>query len=200
MGSLLFAKIAGSAAGRWWGWPLLTLAFVMKEKYNKVWNGEDKDFYGGVEMFGKGRIDIIIPKTNFAPGDTISGNVVLAMKKPVKAREVNISLIGEQTTTRGGVTSTDRSQSTVRIYDFKHRLDGEKEYDKEAEYHFEIKIPADLLNRQPQMPQMEGVLGQGFKIVQSLAGLGVWTNWYLLARLDVPSGMDINKKVQITIG
>jgi len=29
------------------GWLLLTIAFVMKEKYNKVWNGEDKDFYGG---------------------------------------------------------------------------------------------------------------------------------------------------------
>jgi len=52
-------------------------------------------------MFGKGKVDIIIPKTNFSPGDAISGNVVLTLKKPVKAREVNISLIGEQTTKRG---------------------------------------------------------------------------------------------------
>src|SRR4030043_1494025 len=113
MGSLLFAKIAGSAAGWWWGWPLLTLAFVMKEKYNKVWNGEYKDSYGGVEMFGKGRIDIIIPKTSFSPGDTISGNVVLAMKKPVKAREVNISLIGEQTATKGGIASKNQNRPTT---------------------------------------------------------------------------------------
>jgi hypothetical protein len=151
-------------------------------------------------MFGKGKIDIIIPKTNFAPGDTISGNILLTLKKPVKAREVNISLIGEQTTTSGGITSSDRSKSTTRIYDFKHRLDGEKEYDKEAKYNFEIKLPADILSRQPQMPQVGGALGQGLKIAQAITGIGVWASWYLLAKLDVPGRIDISKKVQITIG
>jgi hypothetical protein len=151
-------------------------------------------------MFGKGKIDIIIPKTNFVPGDIISGNVVLTLKKPVKAREVNISLIGEQTTTRGGITSSDTSKSSTRIYDFKHRLDGEKEYDKEAKYNFEMKLPADILSRQTQMPQVGGALGQGLKIAQAITGMGVWASWYLLARLDVPGGIDISKKVQITIG
>ncbi|NWF77067.1 MAG: hypothetical protein HXY36_00450 [Chloroflexi bacterium] len=47
-------------------------------------------------MFGKGKIDIAIQKFNYAPGDTISGNVALTLKKPVNAREVSISLIGEQ--------------------------------------------------------------------------------------------------------
>jgi hypothetical protein len=151
-------------------------------------------------MFGKGKIDIIIPKTNFAPGDKISGNVVLTLKKPVKAREASISLIGGQTTTRGGTTSKEQPESTQRIYDFKHKLDGEKEYDKEAKYDFEIKLPADILSRQPQMPQVSGALGQGLKIAQAIIGIGVWSNWYLLARLDVPGGIDINKKAQITIG
>jgi len=151
-------------------------------------------------MFGKGKIDITIAKTHFAPGDKISGNVAMALKKPVKAREVSISLIGEQTTTRGGITSTEQSKSTTRIYDFKHRLDGEKEYNKEIKYDFEIKLPADILSRQPQMPQASGVLGQGLKIAQAVTGMGVWSSWYLLAKLDVPGGMDISKKLQITIG
>ena len=151
-------------------------------------------------MFGKGKINIVVPKTNFAPGDKISGNVVLTLKKPVKSREASISLIGEQTTTKGGITSQEQTKSTTRIYDFKHRLDGEKEYDKEARYDFEIKLPADILSRQPQMPQASGALGQGLKIVQAVTGMGIWSNWYLLAKLDVPGGMDINKKVQITIG
>ena len=48
-------------------------------------------------MFGnKGKIDIAVQKLNYAPGDSISGNVTLALKKPVSAREMNISLIGEQ--------------------------------------------------------------------------------------------------------
>lgn len=151
-------------------------------------------------MFGKGKIDIVISKTNFAPGDKISGNVVLVLKKPVKAREASISLIGEQTTTRGGIIGTEQSRNTQRIYDFKHRLDGEKEYNGEARYDFEIKLPADILSRQPQMPQASGALGQGLKIAQAITGMGVWSNWYLLAKLDVPGGMDINKKMQITIG
>lgn len=151
-------------------------------------------------MFGKGKIDIIIPKTNFAPGDEISGRVVLAIKKLVKAKEVNISLIGEQTTTRGGIASQSQTKSTVRIYDFKQRLDGEKEYNQVSEYNFQIKIPADILNRQPQIPQVGGALGQGLKIAQAITGMGMWTNWYLLAKLDIPGGIDINKKVQITMG
>jgi len=150
-------------------------------------------------MFGKGKIDIIVSKTNFAPGEKITGSVVLSLKKPVKAREASISLIGEQTTTRGGITSNEQIKRTHRI-DFKHRLDGAKEYDKEAKYDFEIKLPADILSRQPQMPQVSGALGQGLKIAQAITGAGVWSGWYLLAKLDVSGGIDINKKVQITIG
>ena len=54
-------------------------------------------------MFGfdKGKINITIQKTNYAPGDTISGNAALTLKKPVKAKEVSISLIGEEVTTGG---------------------------------------------------------------------------------------------------
>jgi len=151
-------------------------------------------------MFGKGKIDISVSKTNFAPGEKISGNVSLTLKKPVKGREASISLIGEQTTTRGGFTSGEQSKSTQRIYDFKHRLDGEKEYDKEIKYDFEIKLPEDILSRQPQMPQVGGTLGKGLKIAQAITGMGVWSSWYLLAKLDVPGGMDISRKLQVTIG
>jgi len=28
----------------------------------------------------------------------------------------------------------------------------------------------------------------------------VWSSWYLLARLDIPGGMDMSRKVQVTIG
>ena len=152
-------------------------------------------------MFGKGKIDIIISRTNFVPGDKISGNVVLTLKKPVKAREASISLIGEQTTTGGGIiTGAGQQKNTQRIYEFKHILDGAKEYSNEAKYDFEIKLPADILSRQPQMPQVSGALGKGLKIAQAVTGMGVWSNWYLLAKLDVSGGMDTSKKVQITIG
>ncbi len=159
-------------------------------------------------MFGKGKIYIAIPRTSYAPGDTISGNVAFTIKKPVKAREVSISLIGEQITTRGGdMDGRERSTTTerIRVYDFKQQLDREREYSKEGEYRFEIKIPADILSMKPQMPELEGKAGQLLKIAQAAATMTgaiplQRTKWYLLAKLDIPGGLDIEKKADITIG
>ena len=98
-------------------------------------------------------------------------------------------------------TTTER----IRIYDFKHQLDNEKEYNQDVKSHFEIKIPADILSAKQQMPVMEGKLGQGLKIAQGAALLmGAiplqQTKWYLLAKLDIPGGLDITKKADIVIG
>ena len=174
-------------------------------------------------MFGsKGRIDIVIQKLNYAPGDSISGNVTLVLKKPVNAREMNISLIGEQLMTntqditrqglimgdgarsegtmmpmmrrrrgREGIMIGTRSENStttecVRVYDFKQQLDTEKEYSPGQEYYFfEMKIPAGILDMRPQTTGP----------VQSYP-----IKWYLLAKLDIPRGLDISKKVDITIG
>jgi len=160
-------------------------------------------------MFGKGKINIVIPKAHFVPGDTISGSVALMLKKPVKAREVSISLIGEQKTTqRKGMTGNQNMSTTTqrtRIYDFKQQLDSEKEYSQGQEYQFEIKVPADILNAKSQMPELGGKLGQGLKIAQAAAAMTgaiplQQTKWYLLAKLDIPGGLDIKKKADVTIG
>ena len=162
-------------------------------------------------LFGKGKINISLQKTGYAPGDTISGSVALTLKKPVKARGVSISLIGEQKNTRvGGMTgSQSQGMSTttknIRIYDFKQQLDSEKEYSQGQEYRFEMKIPADILSAKPQMPELGGKLGQGLKIAQAAAAMTgaipfQQTKWYLLAKLDIPGGMDIKKKADVTIG
>jgi hypothetical protein len=50
----------------------------------------------------------------YAPGDIISGNVAMTLKKPVQAREVGICLIGEQWVTTYSGTSTGVFDSRVR--------------------------------------------------------------------------------------
>jgi len=166
-------------------------------------------------MFGKGKINIAIQKSHYAPGDIISGNVALSLKKPVKARGMTISLVGEHKTTQttprvggtmgGGGMSMSTTTQTVRIYDFKQQLDGEKEYSQGGEYRFEIKIPADTLSMRPQMAEAEGKLGQALKMAQTAAAMtGIIPfqriKWYLLGKLDIPGGLDISKKVDVTIG
>ena len=166
-------------------------------------------------MFGKGKIDVAIQKSHYTPGDIISGDVSLTLKKPVKAREVSISLIGEHKTTQtapqvgspmgGGGMSMSTTTKTVRIYDFKQQLDGEKEYSQGGEYRFEIKIPADTFSMRPQTSEVEGKLGQVLKVAQTAAAMTgaipfQRIKWYLLAKLDIPGGFDVSKKVDITIG
>jgi hypothetical protein len=93
----------------------------------------------------------------------------------------------------------------IRIYDFKQQLDSEKEYSQGQEYRFEIKIPADILSTRPQIPELGGKLGQGLKIAQAAAAMTgaipfQQTRWYLLAKLDIPGGLDVKKKADVTIG
>ena len=164
-------------------------------------------------MFGKGKIEVTIAKTGYEPGDTISGSVTLALKKPVTARELSVSLIGEQRTTRTTASmrsgAIDTQQQRVRVYDFKERLDGEKEYAPGQEYHFEMKIPADVLGGAPEQPQAEGKLGQVVKAAQTVGVVTgaipyhrtrQSTKWQLHVKLDVPRGLDVSRKVDITIG
>ena len=135
-------------------------------------------------MFGKGKINIAIQKSHYAPGDIVSGNVALTLKKPVKAKDLSISLIGEQRITdkhsETSISLLDMGRSSssstrkIRIYDFKLSLDSEKEYTEGREYRFDIKIQGDI---QPSP-----------------------IKWYLLAILDISSALEISKKVDITIG
>ncbi len=158
---------------------------------------------------GKGSIVITLPKYNYAPGDTVTGNVALTVKKPVKAREMSISLVGEQSVTRQVRTSSGISSQTQtnRVYDFKQPLDGEKEYSGQAEYPFSVKIPTDILGpaMASQAPQIPGALAAGLQIAQQLAALTgaasvAHIKWFLEAKLDIPGGMDISKKADIVIG
>lgn len=158
-------------------------------------------------MFGKGRINIKVPKTHYKAGDNITGSIILNLKKSVTAREMSISLIGELKTTqtrfsRGGGIST--SYDKQRIYDFKQSLDYEKEYNQGEEYNFEIKIPANIFDTTAQMPEIGESIGQGIKFVQAAATMaGViprqQIKWYLQARLDIPGGMDIKRKTDVII-
>jgi hypothetical protein len=157
---------------------------------------------------GKGSINISIQRVNYAPGDLISGNVSLTVKKPVRARETSISLISEQKVTRQ-VRSTSgpgmaRETQTIRIYDFKQQLDGEKEYSQPGEYRSEIRIPADILGAKTPTPELTGGLATGLRIAQQLGAMtGAFpsqhTKWYLQAKLDIPGGFDVLKNADITI-
>ncbi|MFC1925488.1 hypothetical protein ACFLW2_02190 [Chloroflexota bacterium] len=131
---------------------------------------------------------------------------MLDLKKPVQARELSIALIGAMKKPMANMSvggkNEARDRREQRLYDFELHLDGEKEYNKGMEYPFEIVIPDDVTNLKPSLPDTGGKLGQGLKLAQSAAtmmGAVPRLKWYLKATLDVPKGIDVNDKQDITI-
>jgi len=140
--------------------------------------------------FGKGSIDILPEKFNYAPGDTIKGKVILKLKQAAEARELRIVLKGERTSTSFSGGKTRRQ--TITIHEFKLPLDGQKTYPAgEKEYSFEIKAP-----QISGMPKTEGALGAVLGAAMFLSGAQI--RWFLDASLDMP-GFDVSKRVNISI-
>ncbi len=106
----------------------------------------------------------------------------------MKARGMSISLIGEGKTRvttpsverSGMVTYATTVTCTTRFYDAEQQLDGEKQYSEGQEHYlFETKIPANVLDVRPRI----------------IGGI----RWYLVAKLDIPHGIDVTKRLRVRI-
>ncbi|MBU0497298.1 MAG: hypothetical protein KKC68_03110 [Candidatus Thermoplasmatota archaeon] len=156
-------------------------------------------------LFGKEQILLILDKYDYKAGDKITGKAQLNLKKPVRARKLEIGLIGKRIDKqssmalgpmmmKGGKDHSSQSQHST-VYDFKIPLDGEKEY-QTGEYSFEIKIPENIHQNNPTL---EGNVGKAAGALKMLSGLSSRIDWYVKAELDVPMKLDINKKQKIVI-
>ena len=161
-------------------------------------------------MFRKGKIELFLSKYGYMPGDSITGNLNLLMKKakkPVIARDLSVALVGREkvrTTSRGKTEWT-----TNDIFDLKIPLDGEKEYTGGA-YEFDIRIPETILEGTVAPPEPEGQEGTAMKAAKAVRYLAVGAerktrtrsrvDWYVVANLDIPRSLDVHKEAQITIG
>jgi len=146
------------------------------------------------DFLSKGKMEIKLDKLSFAQGETINGSIAMQLKKPIKAKGVLVVLFAEQTNTR--MTSKGMERYTQRIYEFKLPLDGEKEYGTQPyDYTFELKVPQSNQNK------IGGVAGNVMTAVSLFTvGAGGPAKWYLEAKLDVPMGFDLGKKIQLNVG
>jgi len=167
-------------------------------------------------LFGGEKIILTLENYNFKPGDTIKGNIKLSLKKPVKARKMEVSFIGtrkeQQRVNRGpshrhgsgmhyGTSRTTTQTKTVKVFDFTQPLGGEKEYQNES-FDFEIKIPSDLIQqtRTQHEGKLDGALGTAVAIGTALSGRRVYpVEWRVKAQLDIPMKFDVEKSQKIII-
>jgi len=143
--------------------------------------------------FLKGKIELKLDQYNYSPGEMITGNLILRMKKTVPAKKLEIRLIAVRKTS--SYTNKGRKTRHETIFDFKQPLDKEKTYSGEKTYPFKIKIPQNVVGAMPS-----GTLGRVVKVAAALSGISSNIKWYLKGNLNI-SGIlnDINKKVQINV-
>jgi|WetSurMetagenome_2_1015567.scaffolds.fasta_scaffold675712_1 hypothetical protein len=159
-------------------------------------------------MFGflsKGKMEIQIPRTNYAFNELIEGKVTMELKSPVKGKGVFIQFHATQKrsrtrrVSRGGKWVNENETYTHTVFSQSLTLDVEKEYpgNQLLEYPFQFKVPD--LGRQPQQPSFgEGTLGNILNVVQQFAPQPSPVEWFLKAKLDT-SGFDVNNDVRLYI-
>lgn len=145
-------------------------------------------------VFGLGKqIEVSLDKLTYSSGETITGKVVLKLKRPTDAKQLRVELIGVGERGRG------RHRMGGMVYWSKIPLDGEKTY-AGGEYRFQIPIPADLFES-PTMPGTK--IGKAVGGLEALTGLsytiGMFnTFWHVRAVLERPRKLDICTKWNFT--
>ncbi|HJZ23281.1 MAG TPA: hypothetical protein VJ201_02400 [Candidatus Babeliales bacterium] len=150
-------------------------------------------------IFGlfKGKVELQLAKMNFAPGEMIEGTLVMSLKKPVKAKQLLFSLIGEETKSERQSDGTMKPETHV-VFQNDVVLDGEKEYPGgDNSYKFSLKIDENVLKRS-EVPA-EGMVGSILKVAKYMSMGSSFVLWYVQGRLDVPMGFDVSKKVKISV-
>jgi hypothetical protein len=163
-----------------------------------------------LSFFKKDQIQITLEKYAYAPGETIRGGVGLRLKRAVQARKLTVALIGLRIVREGGmavgpvrVGNQGPQTHVYTIYDFEIPLDGEAAYFQEL-YHFEIKIPADILqSAQQNFHSTLSGLGKTFEeiahLMEQLRAADSRVEWSVEATLNVPLKVDITSSQKIVI-
>ena len=148
-----------------------------------------------MKLFESDEMALKLEKDYFKPGDTIKGIINLSLKKPIRARKLNVALIGKVKTTYQDQTKDET------VYEYILELDGQKEYQIQ-QYPFEIKIQQDILEAKSPGQELamglRNALGVIGSFIDEVAPLPK-PRWFVKANLDIPLNIDINKTQDIVI-
>ena len=148
-----------------------------------------------MKLFESDEMALKLEKDYFKPGDTIKGIINLSLKKPIRARKLNVALIGKVKTTYQDQTKDET------VYEYILELDGQKEYQIQ-QYPFEIKIQQDILEAKSPGQELAMGLRNALGVIGSFIDEVVplpKPRWFVKANLDIPLNIDIKKTQDIVI-
>jgi len=129
-----------------------------------------------------GSLDLRVDGASFAPGQKITGTVVLKLAKTMQARGLRMAFYG---------TVPHSRHSVRRILQVTQLLSGEKPYSPGEAYTFELPVPQPI---EYQLPE-----GGAWDLVAGMAVQPRPRGWYVQATLDIPKAADLNSVVQIAV-
>ena len=154
-----------------------------------------------VTGIGLGSARLALARTRFAPGESITGTVTLALPEPIDGKRLVVGLRASQRTVEytkvGGVRSATTSKTS--IYRFEHELGGPTTYASGA-HSFELLIPPDALDLRASPGTGGGTLGDVARTVASVvaptAGPIEWQVWALL---EIPWSRNLEHAVDVVV-
>ena len=145
----------------------------------------------------KGKIELVLAKNSFQPGEVIQGQFSLLAKKPISGNRLVVRL-----TAREEVRRTNRDGKTSRhareIYSDEKVLDGVTRYDAGYQKNYSFELTAPQQSRQ----QQDSLLFQSLRLLgNALSGERRRIDWMITVCLDA-QGIDItdSQKVYINWG
>lgn len=137
--------------------------------------------------FGKGKLEVSLSTKNVDYGGIIDGTASLELKEPQQARGFIIEVLAIKE--RPSNDDYSDVKDTDILFRASQPLMGEGQYTTQP-YQFSFKI---------QIPQESQIPGARVGTLGRIFG-GVRVKWYINAKLDIPGGRDVSKKVEIKVG
>jgi hypothetical protein len=154
-----------------------------------------------VTGIGLGSVKLTLPKTKFAPGDTITGTVALLLPEPIDGKRLVVGLRASQRTIEYSKVAGVRTANTTNatIYRFEHEVLGAQAYSG-GEHAFELPVPPDALDLRASPGTGGGKIGDVARAVSSVvaptAGPIEWRVW---AMLEIPWSRNLDHTVDIIV-
>jgi sporulation-control protein spo0M len=153
---------------------------------------------GSVVGIGVGKIDILLLKQEYAPGETIHGRLVMKVKEPIEAKRLVVLV--EATCERTRLESDGRGgrrqvTSTVTVHKVERELDGKRTYRDDA---FDFHLPLPGSDTKVEMPN--GFLGDVAKFINVVSSLQRSPlRWRVHAFLDIPWKANLKAAADIVV-
>jgi len=146
--------------------------------------------------FGEGKLEIVLERSSFAPGEKISGKIIIATSGDKNADSLNVKFCGKMKTVSISTSmvrdmdtnvlkSAKQTDVTIKeVYPAEARVGGKQTYSKGAEIPFEIQIPSHVLDDRP---------GEGGNVYTQEP------KWFVRAWLALPMSKDIEGEKEVYV-